>query len=179
MGWKNQWTGISLGLWLAGCVASAGLHPEAVRLNRIGVERLRAGEHGAARTAFMLSLEYSPCYPDALHNLALVEQFENEALACRPDLVQAVNGLGAIARARGRPEQAAHWFQRAVGMDPGYLDARRNLILTLIDLDVPERLRVQVDRLRLLNPGDPVLEDLAPDIRESGHGSAQVLGRHP
>ena len=97
-----------LGSLFSGCLATAPIHPEAARHNTTGVTHLQSGRLKQAATSFHLSLEYNPCHPDALHNLALIallnqdlstaERYENEALTCRPDLVQAVNGLGVVRR---------------------------------------------------------------------------------
>lgn len=159
-----------IGGLLPGCLATAPIHPEAVRHNAAGVQHLQSGRLQAAATCFQLSLEYNPCHPDALHNLALIsllqgdlqtaETREQEALTCRPDLVQAVNGLGVIRRAHNNLEAAADLFEQAVSMDPGYLEARKNLILTALDLGDRKRAKIHADRLRMLSPGDPLLADL-------------------
>jgi tetratricopeptide (TPR) repeat protein len=159
-----------LGGFLPGCLATAPIHPEASRHNTTGVEHLQSGRLKAAATAFHLSLEYNPCHPDALHNLALIallnedlptaERYENEALICRPDLVQAVNGLGVIERAKGNLEEAMGFFEQAIAMDPGYLEARKNLILTALDLGDRNKAEVHTRRLRILAPEDPMLAEL-------------------
>jgi len=152
------------------CMATAPIHPQAQRHNQTGVDHLQQGSLKHAAVCFRLSLEYNPCHADALHNLALVflfegdlkraEQHELEALECRPDLVQAVNGLGTIHRCRREFVRAAELFSQAVSMDPGYLDARRNLILTMLDLGQPDRARLHVDRLKILSPKDPFLAQI-------------------
>jgi Flp pilus assembly protein TadD len=159
---------------LNACLATAPIHPEAQRHNRCGVTFLKGGDLERAETSFRLSLEYNPCHADALHNLALVyllrgdldraEKHEREALECRPDLVQAVNGLGAIMRGRGDLARAEELFSGAVSMDPGYLDARRNLITTALDLGDRSLARQQLDRLALLSPKDPFLESVRQRI---------------
>jgi tetratricopeptide (TPR) repeat protein len=152
--------------FFTGCLATAPIHPEASRHNNTGVEHLQSGRLKQAATSFHLSLEYNPCHPDALHNLALIallnedlptaERYENEALACRPDLVQAINGLGVIERAKGNLEKALEIFEHAIAMDPGYLEARKNLILTALDLGNREKAEVHTRRLRILAPEDPI-----------------------
>lgn len=159
-----------LGGLLTGCLATAPIHPEASRHNNTGVEHLQSGRLEQAATSFHLSLEYNPCHPDALHNLALIallnqdlqtaERYENEALTCRPDLVQAVNGLGVIERAKGNLGEALEIFEQAIAMDPGYLEARKNLILTALDLGRRERARVQLNRLAILAPDDPFIPEV-------------------
>jgi len=158
------------GTLFSACLATAPLHPEASRLNTKGVEHLQSGRLKQAATSFHLSLEYNPCHPDALHNLALIallnedlpaaERYENEALTCRPDLVQAVNGLGVIRRAQGNLEEALNFFEQAIAMDPGYLEARKNLILTALDLGDHNKAEVHARRLQILSPEDPLLAEL-------------------
>ena len=153
----------------AGCLATAPTHPEAARHNATGVRHLQAGRLRMAEAAFEVGLEYNPCFADALHNLALVvwqrgdldraERLEREALACRPDLVQAINGLGAIERRRGNLREAAWLFESVLEMDPGCLDARRNLILTALDLGDVDLAAEELTRLRVLAPGDPMVVD--------------------
>ena len=159
-----------LGCFFSGCLATAPIHPEAARHNQNGVQYLQSNRLKEAATCFRLSLEYNPCHPDALHNLALIsllegdlqtaETREHEALTCRPDLVQAVNGLGVVKRARGNLEEALDFFEQAVSMDPGYLEARKNLILTAMDLGDRERARVQLNRLTILVPDDPFISGM-------------------
>jgi tetratricopeptide (TPR) repeat protein len=157
-------------IFFQACLATAPIHPQAQRHNQTGVDHLQKGSLKHAAVCFRLSLEYNPCHADALHNLALVflfqgnleraEQHELEALECRPDLVQAVNGLGTIYRSRQDLDQAAELFSQAVAMDPGYLDARRNLILTMLDLGQPNRAQQHIERLKILSPKDPFLAQI-------------------
>jgi len=159
-----------LGCFFCGCLATAPIHPEASRHNTTGVAHLQSGRLKQAATSFHLSLEYNPCHPDALHNLALIallnedlptaERYEKEALICRPDLVQAVNGLGVVRRAQGNLEEALEMFEQAIAMDPGYLEARKNLILTALDLGRRERARVQLNRFAILAPEDPFIPEV-------------------
>jgi tetratricopeptide (TPR) repeat protein len=152
-------------LLLPACLATAPIHKEAVRFNDLGVSYLQSNDVRSAGKAFELSLEYNPCFADALHNLALVAiqnkkleraaRLERRALDCRPDLVQAYNGLGVIARTMGRLDEALNWFESAISMDPGYLDARRNIILTARDLHLVDKMKDELARLRVLAPDDP------------------------
>jgi tetratricopeptide (TPR) repeat protein len=142
------------------CLATAPLHPRARQLNAQAVVHLKAGKLEDARTHLMLSLEYNPCHADALHNLALIyllqddleaaELREREALECNPELVQAVSGLGVIRKKRGFKQEALSLFELAVSMDPGYLDARRNLIATALELQENELAQRHNERLRVL-----------------------------
>ena len=156
------------------CLATAPIHPEARNHNRSGVAHLQAGRLSQAEVCFQLSLEYNHCHADALHNLALVhllrgdtgtaEKYEVEALDCHPDLVQAVSGLGAIRRSQGDLDEALELFQQAVSMDPGYLEARRNLIMVALDLQKFGLARKQALRLKMLAPDDPFLAEVGPRL---------------
>jgi tetratricopeptide (TPR) repeat protein len=115
-------------------------------------------------------LEYNHCHADALHNLALIdlikndlesaEEHEVDAHRCQPDMVQAVVGMGAIRKALGELHDAYELFSQAVQMDPGYLDARRNLILVAIELGEIEEVDKQMARLAVLAPEDPFLKSI-------------------
>ena len=144
-------------VFLGGCVVRSPIHPVAAKLNTQAAKALDAGKPEKARARLLVALEYNPCYPGALHNLALVEfmdgaldkaeQLEQRALDCQQDLVQAINGLGVIYRARGNLELAEEWFEHALEVDPGCLDARRNLVDTLqLDGKISE---AQKERRRL------------------------------
>ncbi len=160
-------------LTLAGCVAAGPIPPEAVRLNRLGAERLQAGDAEGARAALLVSLEYHPCHAEALVNLALLAylagQLERaearvaEALACRPELVQAHNLGGAVARAQGRLEEAEARYRDALALDPGALDPRRNLVLLGLERGDLGAAREQLARLEALAPEDAWL----PRLREA------------
>ncbi len=130
-----------VGTCLGGCVVRGAIHPVAARLNSNAARYLKEGRPEAARAPLLVALEYNPCYAGALHNLALVEfmggsldkaeELEHEALECKDDLVQAINGLGLISRSRGDLDLALEWFGHALEIDPGCLNARRNLVDTL------------------------------------------------
>ncbi len=169
---------IPLAVWFAiagvcGCFARTVVHPEAVRLNDEGARAMAEGRAREARVLFELSLEYGPCYAEALHNLGIWHLLrgelpaaalrEEEALVCRPDLVQARCGLGVVRWRQGDRDEARALFEEALRLDPGSLDARRNLVLLDLEQGRLEEARIQLDRLRVLSPEDPILKDLPPD----------------
>ncbi len=168
---------------LAGCWIKAPLHPEAQRLNGLGAQALAEGRLVAAEDSLRLSLEYNPCHAQALHNLAAVaylqgdlvraESLEHAALACEP-LVQAFNGLGAIAFKRGLWEEAEQQFSRAVEMDPGYLDARRNLVLCLLLMKEHDEAALQLGRLKVLSPDDPLFLTLSGIFGDKPQGEGML-----
>ena len=82
-------------------------------------------------------------------------------------MVQAVNGLGVVRRSQGNLAEAIELFEQAVSMDPGYLDARKNLILTALDLGDRKRARIHADRLRMLSPGDSLGKEAATVLRKT------------
>ncbi|NMB74186.1 MAG: tetratricopeptide repeat protein [Myxococcales bacterium] len=157
---------------MCGCLARTAVHPEAVRLNGEGARALAEGRAREARVLFDLSLEYGPCYAEALHNLGVwhllrgelqaAAQREEEALVCRPDLVQARCGLGVVRWRQGDLDEARALFEETLRLDPGALDARRNLVLLDIEQGRTEEARAQLERLQALSPQDPILERLPP-----------------
>jgi Flp pilus assembly protein TadD len=174
---------VALALAVTGCLTAGAVPPEAVRLNRLGVERMLAGDPEGARAALRVSLEYQPCFADALTNLALLayragqlERAEGlvvQALACRPDLVQAHNLGGAVARAQGRLEEAEARYLDALALDPGALDPRRNLVLLGLERGDPGSAEEQLRRLAAVAPDDawlPSLRAALDEVRAAGPG---------
>jgi Flp pilus assembly protein TadD len=162
---------------VSGCLLKASIHPEAERLNSRGAALMTEGRFHEAGICFGLSLEYSPCMAEALHNLAVLallekdldeaDRREREAIACRPDLVQAITGMGAVSWARGKIEEAIAHFEKAIEMDPGCLDARRNLVLAYLKVEDLRRARIHADRLQVLSPGDAVVAMARDRTREN------------
>ena len=58
--------------------------------------------------------------------LTAQQRFE-EAIRVDPHSAVAFNNLGSVLAMRGRIAEAERAFRRAVEIDPGYADARRNL----------------------------------------------------
>ncbi|HOX45191.1 MAG TPA: tetratricopeptide repeat protein [Myxococcota bacterium] len=174
---------LALAACLSGCLGGGAVPPEAVRMNRLGVERLRVGDAEGARAALQVSLEYQPCFADALANLALLayragqleraEALVVQALDCRPDLVQAHNLGGAVARAQGRLEEAEARYLDALALDPGALDPRRNLVLLGLERGDLGAAEEQLRRLTALAPDDAWLQPLRAalaELRAAGPG---------
>ena len=55
----------------------------------------------------------------------------NQILALAPSNAQALNNLGLVRQEEGDPQQAERFYRAAIESDPGYLDARSNLLLCL------------------------------------------------
>jgi Flp pilus assembly protein TadD len=165
---------LGLGLGLPACLLPGPPHPEALRLNQLGAEHLREGRVPEAEAALAVSLEYHPRHAEALYNLALAaytrEDFDraeallDEALDCQPDLVQAHNLRGALARRAGRLEEACLHFEAALELDPGARDPRRNLILVWLARGRPARAAAQLLRLEALAPEDAWLPALRDEL---------------
>lgn len=158
-----------------GCLMATAVHPEAVRLNAQGARAMAEGRMRDARVYFELSLEYGACHAEALHNLgvwhlmrgelAAAARREEEALACREDFIQAMCGLGVVRWRQGDAERARWLFTQALRMDPGSLDARRNLVLLDLETGRPEEAALHLERLRLLSLQDPGFDDGAEKQR--------------
>src|SRR5512138_250808 len=95
---------------LCACAAHAPLHPRAAEELRRGFAYLGAGDGERAEVAF------------------------EHALAFDPDLPEALNGLGIVARTRGDLAGARRRFERAVRLEPDFAEGHANLGETLLAL---------------------------------------------
>jgi tetratricopeptide (TPR) repeat protein len=153
-------------LGMGGCRGAAPLPPQALELNRSGIEALEKGDLEAADTRFSLALEYSPRFVEALTNLGLVElqrgNFKRaEKLLVRarrvnPDVAQPHHGLGLLAERRGLRERALEHYGDALEVDPGFAPARSNLARLLFDEGRTEQARIEFSKLVESAPGDPL-----------------------
>jgi tetratricopeptide (TPR) repeat protein len=159
-------TALVLLLGCLGCHRSVPLPPQALELNRSGVEALAKGNLEAADTRFSLALEYSPRFVEALTNLGLVEvqrgNFEraeellDRACSINPDVAQPHHGLGLLAERRGLPDQAADHYRDALEVDPGFAPARSNLARLLFNGAELEQARIEFSKLIEAAPLDPL-----------------------
>jgi tetratricopeptide (TPR) repeat protein len=149
-----------------GCHRSVPLPPQALELNRSGVEALAQGNLEAADTRFSLALEYSPRFVEALTNLGLVEvqrgNFERaeelleRARSINPDVAQPHHGLGVLAGRRGLTDQAEGHYRDALDVDPGFAPARSNLARLLFNGARLEQARIEFSKLIEAAPLDPL-----------------------
>jgi len=100
----------ALPLLLCGCAGGATLHPRAAEQLHRGWAYLEAGDRERAEIAFEHALEF------------------------RPDLPEALNGLGVVARTRENLAGARARFERAVRLAPEFAEGHANLGETLLAL---------------------------------------------
>jgi len=151
---------------IAGGCATTPLPPAAVVLNDQGAALLARGDLDPAEARFRLALEYQPGFAEARANLGITALARGRlveatrelegALELNPDLAIAWNALGVVRDRRGDPGGARDAYVRALGIDPGDLDARRNLARALLAARRPRQARAHLLRLRALDPDDPV-----------------------
>ncbi len=140
------------------CAPRATVHPRAVEEVRRGYEHLAAADPDRAEVAFA------------------------HALAFDPDLPEAENGLGVVARVRGDAAEARRRFERAIGLDPGFAEGHANLGELLLSLDRAEDAEVELGAALAL---DPDLGDARQNLARSllrrglsaGAGRAALLAR--
>ncbi|MFN0062520.1 MAG: tetratricopeptide repeat protein [Myxococcaceae bacterium] len=110
-----------------------------------------------------LGLEFSPQYSDLLVNKGLIRykqgRFDEskklliDALRINNEQAQAYNNLGAIYLYQEKQYGRAHDnFQRALKVDPDYLEARYNLSLALIELKKYVPARKELQTIIQINP---------------------------
>lgn len=100
---------VALGL-AAACAARSPVHPRAAEELARGYRHLDAGDLERAEIAFAHALEFDP------------------------DLPEALNGVGVVARSRAHPEEALRAFERAVRIDPDFAEGHANLGEALLAL---------------------------------------------
>ncbi len=99
---------VAVALHVAGCAAPAAIHPRAAEELRRGYGYLAAHDAERAEVAF------------------------DHALAFDPELPEALNGLGVVARGRGDLAGARRRFERAIRLDADFAEGHANLGETLL-----------------------------------------------
>jgi tetratricopeptide (TPR) repeat protein len=132
----------------SGCVSRPPLPPQALRMNLLATESLRAGDLETAEIRLKLALDYNPRFVEAWVNLGLVElrrgNLDNAERAftrsrdLNRDLPAPHHSLGLVAEARGQLREAEGYYLAALRVDPAFLPALANrgrLLFALGDLD--------------------------------------------
>ena len=131
-----------LSLFLVGCKAHTGPHPQARALVNQGAAYLQQGNWSRAREAFKLCLEYTPDYHLCLNGLGNAAwqagereeaaRWYRQSIKSHGDFPEARNNLGAYFLERQAYGRAIELFKSALQIDPGYLDARYNYAFALV-----------------------------------------------
>jgi len=140
------------------CRASAPIHVQAAEHNDQGTRYLEQGELDKAQRRFELALEFNPDYPEPYNNLCLVAvkrgQFPKakelciKALRLNNDFALAHNNLGYVyLHGDQNPAKAADQFRAALRLTPGYVEARYNLCLALLQLKDKVEARVCFEKI--------------------------------
>ena len=120
---------LALPLLLAlSCAHRAPLHPRAAEEVRRGYAHLQRGDAERAAVAF------------------------EHALAFDPEIPEALNGLGVVARSAGRLDEARRRFERALGLDPDFAEGHANLGETLLALGRPTAARAEMEAALRIDP---------------------------
>jgi Flp pilus assembly protein TadD len=124
-------------LVLCACASRAPLHPRAAEELARGWSWLERGDPERAEVAFEHALEF------------------------RPDLPEALNGLGVVARTRDDLSAARARFERAVRLSPDFAEGHANLGETLLAMGRPEAAEAE---LRAALRVDPDLSDARQNL---------------
>ncbi len=119
---------IPLALVLGACAGRAGLHPRAAEEILRGYRFVAEDDLERAEVAF------------------------EHALAFDPDLPEALNGLGIVARAREDLEGALRRFERAVRIDPDFAEGHANLGEALLAQERPDAALGELERALRIDP---------------------------
>lgn len=137
---------------LAACASRAPIHPRAAEELLRGWSWLERGDPERAEVAFEHALEF------------------------RPDLPEALNGLGVVARTRADLAGARARFERAVRVAPEFAEGHANLGEALLALGRPEAAEAE---LRAALRIDPDLADARQNLARAlvGRGLASPAAR--
>jgi Tfp pilus assembly protein PilF len=146
---------LAAALLLSACASRSALHPRAAEELARGWSWLERGDPERAEVAFEHALEF------------------------RPDLPEALNGLGVVARTRADLAAARARFGRAVRVAPDFAEGHANLGETLLALGRPDAAEAE---LRAALRIDPDLADarqnLARALVARGLASAEARRAH-
>ncbi len=128
---------LSLGTGAAQRAPSSDSREDAYRENNVGVAQLERYDFAGAAASFRRALELDPRLAMARLNLAIavrhggqIDAAQREAKVAAqamPNAPQALYGLGLVARAADRGEQAIAQFRRVVALDPTDVGSRVQL----------------------------------------------------
>jgi Tfp pilus assembly protein PilF len=137
---------------LCACAGRGALHPRAAEELARGWSWLERGDPERAEVAFEHALEF------------------------RPDLPEALNGLGVVARTRSDLSAARARFERAVRVAPDFAEGHANLGETLLALGRPDAAEAE---LRAALRVDPDLADARQNLARAlvGRGLASPEAR--
>lgn len=143
---------LALPLAAGACASRAALHPRAAEELARGWSWLDRGDPERAEVAFEHALEF------------------------RPDLPEALNGLGVVARTRGDLRAARVRFERAIRLAPDFAEGHANLGETLLAMGRPEPAEAE---LRAALRIDPDLADARQNLARAliGRGLASDVAR--
>jgi Tfp pilus assembly protein PilF len=150
-------------LGLCACLSTPPVHQRALENNELCVQYVNAGELDKAEVHCDLGLQFSPHYADLWSNKGLIalrrEQISVakehfiKALRLNQELAQAYNNLGYIYLKYEKSYGRAHDnFQRALKVNPDYLEARYNLALTFFYMKDKDKARKEYQTIVAINP---------------------------
>ncbi|HEX6508018.1 MAG TPA: tetratricopeptide repeat protein, partial [Chloroflexota bacterium] len=91
-----------------------------------------------------------------------------EAIALKPDYLEAYNGLGAVLGERGEQDEAVTSLRQAVALNPDYAEAHSNLGLTLMAQGKLDEALVSLRRAAELQPDAAAYANLGVVLRNQG-----------
>lgn len=152
-------------------------HADATHL--LGVLAHQKGQHEAALELIGRAIALNNKAPQfhanrgqvlrTLGRFAEAEASYRQALALKPDYLDAQMSLGVLAQAQGRPEQAAEAYRRALALKPDLAEAHNNLGNALEDLGKLGEAVTSYERAVALRPRDAgMLYNLAAALLAGG-----------
>ncbi|MGA9521015.1 MAG: tetratricopeptide repeat protein [Myxococcaceae bacterium] len=182
-------------LGLAACLSTPPVHQRALENNELCAQYVNAGDLEKAEVHCDLGLQFSPHYADLWSNkgiialrreqMSVAKEHFIKAIRYNQDHAQSYNNLGYIYLKVEKSYGRAHDnFQRALKVNPDYLEARYNLALTFFYMGEKAKARKEYQTIVAINPNlaDPwhdlgimALEDGALEEAEEAFTKAVQL----
>ncbi len=149
-----------------------------------------------AEARFRLALEYQPRFSEPHQNLGLValsrgdleeaEAHLRAATRLNEDFAEAWSNLGIVYERMSRNDDARGAYDRALSINPGLINARRNISRLLVSRRAFGPARAHLMRLVQLVPNDPQAEGLLAYVElrierpaEAERRATRLLATHP
>ena len=169
-----------------GCLPSAPLIRQAAMMNSRGVAQLAADDLDAAEASFRLALEYNDRYSEPHCNLGLVALRRGQlriarghfraAISRNRDFATAWTNLGVALSRRedsadieASPLHAADAYREALAIDPAIVEARVNLVRTLLSTGAAGEALAQSRRLVQLDDRNVTAQLLRAESALAAH----------
>ncbi len=151
-----------------------------------GIRLQRQGELDKAAQIYQEILDRIPEHPDALHLLGMImykcgnypdaASMIKKAISIAPKVSQYHNSMGKVLVKLGQHDKSIMYYENALDIDPGYIDAQHNLLLQMRWSNKPENIVERFKKYAESNKSDPLAYlSLAIACKRQGRFNDAVL----